>query len=105
MRKIIRNKNIRFSYTREIEKNETFYLFLYNPENGKDYVLNRFSALIWEMIQDSIVEEDLINILIKKLEIKDKDIFKKEVNKIVRILIKHNLIILENNEVNHEILL
>lgn len=102
MKKIIRNKNIRFSYTREIEKNETFCLFLYNPKNGKDYVLNRLSALIWEIIQQPMEEKEIVNILIRKLAISDEKVLKIQVNKIIKILKKQDLINLENNETKTE---
>ncbi len=93
MKKIVRNNNIRFTYTRELDSDNHFFLFLYNPENGKDYIFNRLSALIWEMMENSTTDEQVINQIISVLEVEDIELYTKEINKTLRILLKHHLAI------------
>lgn len=93
MKKIVRNNHIRFTYTRELDTNNHFFLFLYNPENGKDYVFNRLSALIWEILENITTDEQVISQIVTALKVEDIDLFTREINKTIHILLKHHLVI------------
>ena len=93
MKEIVRNNHIRFAYTRELDNNNHFFLFLYNPENGRDYVFNRMSALIWEMLENYTTVEQVLIQIATTLEVEDIDLFTKELNKTIHILLKHHLAI------------
>lgn len=95
MKKLIRNKDVRFTYTRDLDNNSQFFLFIYNPKTGKDYVFNRMSAFIWELLEEPLTDEEVIFQIISKLNIEDTglELYTKEVSKIINILLKQNLAI------------
>lgn len=93
MRKIVRNKNVHYTYARESNDMNDFFLFIYNPETGKDYVFNRLSALMWEMLDHITSDEEITKKIIIIFDLQESNKLVDEINKTFNLLLKHKLIV------------